>query len=70
LKQHCLPDAAILAAALAGQADLTQKGFVTVQDANQYVVDGVKVWALEHKVSQTPTLQYTGAVEIMLCRYE
>lgn len=59
-----------LVEALAGQADRDEKGFVTVQDVNRHVVDGVKLWASQRNVSQTPTLQYTVAGDIVLCSYE
>jgi N-acetylmuramoyl-L-alanine amidase len=52
--------------ALSGAADRDEKGFVTVQDANQHVVNGVKLWASQHSTSQTPTLQYTVAGDIVL----
>jgi hypothetical protein len=52
--------------ALEGQADQDEKGFVTVQDANRHVVNGVKLWASQRNVSQTPTLQYTVAGDIIL----
>lgn len=55
--------------ALSGEADLNEKGFVSVQDANRYVVDGVKLWALKHSISQTPTLEYTVAGDIILVHY-
>ena len=55
--------------ALAGQADLDQKGFVTVSDASRYVTDGVKRWATQEGVPQTPTLQYTVVGDIVLVRY-
>jgi uncharacterized caspase-like protein len=54
--------------ALAGQADRDDKGFVTVQDANRHVTNGVKLWASQHNTSQTPTLQYTVAGDIILVR--
>ena len=52
--------------ALQGLADRDEKGFVTVQDASRYVTDGVKLWASQRNVSQTPTLQYTVAGDIIL----
>ncbi len=55
--------------ALSGKADFDGKGFVTVSDASRYVTDGVKTWAVEHGVPQTPTLQYTAAGDIILVRY-
>ncbi|MEZ4859669.1 MAG: caspase family protein [Caldilineaceae bacterium] len=54
--------------ALAGDADWDGKGFVTVQDASRYVVDGVKLWASNYQRSQTPTLQYSVAGDIILTR--
>jgi hypothetical protein len=56
--------------ALSGQADTDKKGFVTVNDVNRFVTDGVKTWALQHGVSQTPTLQYTVVGDIILYRYQ
>lgn len=52
--------------ALRGAADFDGKGFVTVSDASRYVVDRVKLWAVEHSRPQTPTLQYTVAGDIVL----
>jgi hypothetical protein len=52
--------------ALAGEADRDGKGFVTVSDAGRYVSDGVKAWAVDYGVPQTPTLQYTVAGDIVL----
>ncbi|MCP4543140.1 MAG: hypothetical protein GY832_39000 [Chloroflexi bacterium] len=52
--------------ALTGEADRNDKGFVTVQDASRHVTDGVKLWASQRNVSQTPTLQYTVAGDIIL----
>lgn len=53
--------------ALARESDRDEKGFVTVQDVNRHVANGVKLWASQHNVSQTPTLQYTVAGDIILC---
>ena len=55
--------------ALQGQADRDEKGFVTVQDAHRHVIDGVKLWASQRNASQTPTLQYSAAGDIILVRY-
>ncbi len=55
--------------ALTGKADFDGKGFVSIGDANRYVTDGVKTWAAEKGVPQTPTLQYTGAGDMILLRY-
>ncbi len=56
--------------ALEGQADRDEKGFVTVQDANRHVANGVKLWASRRNLSQTPTLQYTVAGDIVLVKYQ
>lgn len=56
--------------ALKGEADRDAKGFVTVQDASRHVTNGVKLWASQRNVSQTPTLQYTVAGDIILARYK
>jgi hypothetical protein len=55
--------------ALAGQADWDEKGFVTVQDASRHVTNGVKLWASQRNTSQTPTLQYAVAGDIILVNY-
>ena len=55
--------------ALKGEADRDEKGFVTVQDASRHVTDGVKLWASQRNVSQTPTLQYSVAGDIILTRH-
>lgn len=52
--------------ALESQSDREGKGFVTVQDVNRYVTNGVKSWAKDNKVDQSPTLQYTVAGDIIL----
>ncbi|MCP4544656.1 MAG: PQQ-binding-like beta-propeller repeat protein [Chloroflexi bacterium] len=52
--------------ALTGEADRDDKGFVTVQDTSRYVSNGVKLWASQRNLSQTPTLQYTVAGDIIL----
>ena len=56
--------------ALKGEADRDGKGFVTVQDASRHVTDGVKLWASQRNVSQTPTLEYRVAGDIVLTRYK
>ena len=56
--------------ALEGRADRDEKGFVTVQDANRHVANGVKLWASQRNLSQTPTLQYTVAGDIILVRHQ
>lgn len=55
--------------ALQGKADHDEKGFVTVQDVNRYVTNGVKQWALEQLVSQSPTLHYLVSGDIVLTEY-
>jgi hypothetical protein len=52
--------------ALQGQADLDAKGFITVQDVNRHVSNGVKLWASQRNLSQTPTLQAEVAGDIIL----
>ncbi|MEI7903724.1 MAG: hypothetical protein WCK89_26090, partial [bacterium] len=42
--------------ALRGQADWSHKGFVTVSDANLYVTNGVKKWAVDNSRAQTPRI--------------
>ncbi|MBN1872833.1 MAG: caspase family protein [Anaerolineae bacterium] len=56
--------------ALTGKADFEGKGFVTVSDVSNYVTDGVRAWAANKSVPQTPTLQYTVAGDIVLLRYD
>jgi len=56
--------------ALTGMADRDGKGFVTVQDASRYVTNGVKLWASQHSLSQTPTLESKLAGDIILARYQ
>jgi hypothetical protein len=55
--------------AFTGKADRDEKGFVTVQDANRHVTGGVKLWASQRNLSQTPTLQYTVAGDIILIQH-
>lgn len=52
--------------ALQGSADLDAKGFVTVQDANRHVSNGVRLWSSQRNRSQTPTLQSEMAGDIIL----
>lgn len=54
--------------ALQGQADRDGKGFVTVDDAKRHVVNGVKLWASQRNLSQTPTLHSTVEGDIILAR--
>ncbi|MBN1876013.1 MAG: caspase family protein [Anaerolineae bacterium] len=56
--------------ALTGKADFERKGFVSVTDVSNYVTHGVKTWAAQRSVPQTPTLQYTAAGDIILLRHE
>jgi len=55
--------------ALAGTADVDQKGFVTVQDLNRHIVNGVRLWAVENQVSQTPTLRYSVSGDIIVADF-
>jgi len=55
--------------ALAGAADVDRKGFVTVQDLNRYVTNGVRLWAVDHRVSQTPTLRYKVSGDIIVADF-
>jgi hypothetical protein len=55
---------------LSGAADRDEKGFVTVQDASRHVTNGVKLWASQRNVGQTPTLQYAVAGDIILVQYQ
>ncbi len=55
--------------ALSGAADRDGKGFVTISDAARHVTDGVKLWASQHGLGQTPTFQAAVAGEIILARY-
>ncbi len=54
--------------ALTGKADRDEKGFISVQDASRHVVNGVKLWAMKNNHSQTPTLQYNVAGDIILSK--
>jgi hypothetical protein len=54
--------------ALQGHADRDDKGFVTVQDVNRHVIDGVTKWAFCNKHAQTPTLEGKMAGDIILVR--
>jgi len=56
--------------ALEGQADRDEKDFVTVQDTNRHVTNGVRLWASQHNVSQIPTLQTAVAGDIILVRHQ
>ena len=55
--------------ALRGEADRDGKGFVTVQDTNRHVTNGVKLWASQHNLRQTPTLEGKLAGDIILAEY-
>jgi uncharacterized caspase-like protein len=55
--------------AIGGKADQDKKKFVTVQDVNRYVVNGVKLWAAQRGFTQTPTLQYSAAGDIILADF-
>jgi hypothetical protein len=55
--------------ALSGRADFDQKRFLTVQDVNRYVLNGVKRWAISKSRSQNPTFQYEASGDIILADY-
>jgi N-acetylmuramoyl-L-alanine amidase len=55
---------------LQGEADRDEKGFVSVQDVGRHVVNGVKLWASQRDITQTPTLEYRVAGDIILARYQ
>lgn len=55
-----------LSEALQGESDLDSKGFVTVQDVNRHVSNGVKLWTSRRNLSQTPTLQAEMSGDIIL----
>jgi hypothetical protein len=52
--------------AVEGQADRDEKDFVTIQDVNRHVTDGVRLWASQHNLTQTPTLQCAVVGDIIL----
>jgi hypothetical protein len=54
---------------LAGAADFDDKGFVTIQDVNRYVADRVKIWAVNHGLSQTPTVGGGWSGDIIVAEY-
>jgi len=56
--------------ALKGNADFDDKGFITIQDVNRFVVDGVKGWSRDNKRRQTPTLQYEVSGDIILVKLD
>jgi hypothetical protein len=56
--------------ALQGAADFDAKGFITIQDVNRYVSNSVRLWASQKNLSQTPTLHYEVAGDIILARLE
>lgn len=51
---------------LSGNADHDEKSFVTIQDVHRHVSNGVRLWAANHKVSQTPTFECKTAGDIIL----
>ncbi len=52
--------------ALTGAADRDGKGFVTAQDINRHVSDGVREWAAAKGTTQTPTFQSEMAGDIII----
>lgn len=56
--------------ALTGEADREDKKLVTVQDTHRHVTNGVKLWASQRDVSQTPTLEGQWVGDIILVSYK
>jgi uncharacterized caspase-like protein len=56
--------------AMSGTADHVQKGFVSINDVGAHVVNYVKLWASQQKVSQTPTLESRISGDIILVHYD
>lgn len=52
--------------ALSGAADRDGKGFVTAQDINRHVSDGVREWAAKQHTTQTPTFKSEMAGDIII----
>lgn len=52
--------------ALTGAADRDGKGFITAQDINRHVSDGVRAWAAARRTTQTPTFQSEMAGDIII----
>ncbi len=67
--QNCSAFTYYLLDALQGSADHDEKGFVTVQDVSHHVTAGVKIWASQQQLIQTPTLNYLVIGDIILTRY-
>lgn len=55
--------------ALSGKADNDNKGCVSVQDVNRYVVDKVKIWASKLDLVQVPTFHCDMSGDIILSYY-
>lgn len=58
-----------MVAGLTGDADRDSKGFVTVQDINRFVADGVTKWAFDNKRTQRPTMTVLMSGDIILTRH-
>lgn len=67
-EQQCSAFTHYLLEALRGNADYSDKGFVSVQDANLYLVNNVVLWASQRGISQRPTLTYNVSGDIILTR--
>jgi len=55
-----------LVEALSGQADVSQKGFVTLNDSFQYVSAKLKSWSAQHPGKQTPVIWQAVTSDIVL----
>ena len=51
---------------LSGEADQNGDGFVTVSEASNHVMEGVKTWSFKTKQTQNPRLMYNVSGEIVL----
>ena len=53
--------------ALSGKADRGEKSFVSVDDIEKYVVNGLKIWGVQHSgVIQEPTIKKEGMGDMIL----
>ncbi len=52
--------------ALSGDAETAHKGFITLNEAANYVTEKVKSWAGSNKLYQRPTLKFEGSGEFVL----
>jgi hypothetical protein len=55
--------------ALTGKADFQRKGFVSIKDIENYVLDRIKRWNQETGMVQTPTARVEGFGDMILAYY-